>query len=168
MSLTQALRCCEQYGIVVLDEVDKICQPSDGSRKGVSGEGVQQDLLPLVEGTTVNLKSGMPVKTDHILFIASGAFQLVKPSDMIAELQGRMPLRVNLKVCHATGAHPCHALTRPQACAYVDQRALAEPQQSTIADPIHGRHCVAGSKKEAEQKRAALLSVHSFVHCLAA
>ena len=94
----QALRCCEQYGIVVLDEVDKICQPSDGSRKGVSGEGVQQDLLPLVEGTTVTLKSGVSVKTDHILFIASGAFQLVKPSDMIAELQGRLPLRVNLQV----------------------------------------------------------------------
>eukprot|EP00995_Heteronema_vittatum_P011341 NODE_697_length_1220_cov_290.416738_g503_i0.p1 GENE.NODE_697_length_1220_cov_290.416738_g503_i0~~NODE_697_length_1220_cov_290.416738_g503_i0.p1 ORF type:complete len:354 (-),score=153.64 NODE_697_length_1220_cov_290.416738_g503_i0:159-1187(-) len=99
MVAAQALKATEEDGIVVLDEIDKICQPSDytGRKYGVSGEGVQQDLLPLVEGTTVTTKSGVSIKTDHILFIASGAFSAVKPSDMIAELQGRLPLRVELQ-----------------------------------------------------------------------
>eukprot|EP00906_Rhabdomonas_costata_P006552 RCo009554 len=94
-----ALKATEEDGIVVLDEIDKICTPSDiaGRKHTVSAEGVQQDLLPLVEGTVVTTKQGVAIKTDHILFIASGAFSGVKPSDMIAELQGRLPLRVELQ-----------------------------------------------------------------------
>jgi ATP-dependent HslUV protease ATP-binding subunit HslU len=126
----EALRCCEQYGIVVLDEVDKICQPSDGSRKGVSGEGVQQDLLPLVEGTTVTLKSGVSVKTDHILFIASGAFQLVKPSDMIAELQGRLPLRVNLQALTREDFY--RILTEPHANLIYQNKELLRTEDVTL------------------------------------
>jgi ATP-dependent HslUV protease ATP-binding subunit HslU len=87
----------ENNGIVFLDEIDKICARSDGGRVGadVSREGVQRDLLPLIEGTTVSTKHG-PVKTDHILFIASGAFHVAKPSDLLPELQGRLPIRVEL------------------------------------------------------------------------
>ncbi len=90
-----ALEICEQNGIVFLDEIDKVCQRSDWGGAGVSREGVQRDLLPLVEGSTVSTKHGM-VKTDHILFIASGAFSMAKPSDLIPELQGRFPIRVEL------------------------------------------------------------------------
>jgi ATP-dependent HslUV protease ATP-binding subunit HslU len=93
----RALTAAEQNGIVFLDEIDKVTQRSDqGSSPGVSREGVQRDLLPLVEGSTVTTKHGM-VKTDHILFIASGAFHMSKPSDLIPELQGRMPIRVELQ-----------------------------------------------------------------------
>jgi ATP-dependent HslUV protease ATP-binding subunit HslU len=92
-----ALSRVEQNGIVFIDEIDKVTQRSDqGSSPGVSREGVQRDLLPLVEGSTVTTKHGM-VKTDHILFIASGAFHMSKPSDLIPELQGRMPIRVELQ-----------------------------------------------------------------------
>ena len=94
----EAIDAVEQNGIVFLDEIDKIAARSDGMRGGgdVSREGVQRDLLPLIEGTTVNTKYGM-VRTDHILFIASGAFHLAKPSDLLPELQGRLPIRVELK-----------------------------------------------------------------------
>jgi len=91
----QALHNTEQNGIVFLDEIDKVASRSESSGADVSRQGVQRDLLPLVEGTTVNTKYGM-VKTDHILFIASGAFHLSKPSDLIPELQGRFPIRVEL------------------------------------------------------------------------
>ena len=92
---TQALHNAENNGIVFIDEIDKVCSRSEGSGAEVSRQGVQRDLLPLVEGTTVSTKHGM-VKTDHILFIASGAFHLAKPSDLIPELQGRFPIRVEL------------------------------------------------------------------------
>jgi len=92
---TQALANAEQNGIVFIDEIDKVCSRSEGSGAEVSRQGVQRDLLPLVEGTTVTTKHGL-VKTDHILFIASGAFHLAKPSDLIPELQGRFPIRVEL------------------------------------------------------------------------
>ncbi|MEO8081921.1 MAG: AAA family ATPase, partial [Caldimonas sp.] len=85
----------EQNGIVFIDEIDKVASRSETQGADVSRQGVQRDLLPLVEGTTVNTKYGM-VKTDHILFIASGAFHLAKPSDLIPELQGRFPIRVEL------------------------------------------------------------------------
>jgi ATP-dependent HslUV protease ATP-binding subunit HslU len=93
----KAIEAVEQNGIVFIDEIDKICKRSDSNSGGdVSREGVQRDLLPLVEGSTVTTKHGM-IKTDHILFIASGAFQMAKPSDLIPELQGRLPIRVELK-----------------------------------------------------------------------
>ncbi|MBA4255038.1 MAG: HslU--HslV peptidase ATPase subunit, partial [Polaromonas sp.] len=92
----QALTNAEQNGIVFLDEIDKVTSRSEGQSGEVSRQGVQRDLLPLVEGTTVSTKYGM-VKTDHILFIASGAFHLSKPSDLIPELQGRFPIRVELQ-----------------------------------------------------------------------
>nr|WP_319564243.1 ATP-dependent protease ATPase subunit HslU [uncultured Rhodoferax sp.] len=93
---TQALQMMEQNGIVFIDEIDKVTSRTEGSGADVSRQGVQRDLLPLVEGTTVSTKYGM-VKTDHILFIASGAFHLSKPSDLIPELQGRFPIRVELQ-----------------------------------------------------------------------
>ena len=92
----EALEAVEQHGIVFLDEIDKVARRSETHGADVSREGVQRDLLPLVEGSTVNTKYGM-VKTDHILFIASGAFHVSKPSDLIPELQGRFPIRVELK-----------------------------------------------------------------------
>ena len=91
-----ALAAVEENGIVFLDEIDKVCARSDARGGDVSREGVQRDLLPLIEGTVVSTKHG-PVKTDHILFIASGAFHIAKPSDLLPELQGRLPIRVELR-----------------------------------------------------------------------
>jgi len=91
-----ALEAVQQNGIVFIDEIDKVCARADTRGADVSREGVQRDLLPLIEGTTVSTKHG-PVKTDHILFIASGAFHVAKPSDLLPELQGRLPIRVELK-----------------------------------------------------------------------
>lgn len=111
----EAVRAVEQNGIVFLDEIDKIAGSERRGGADVSREGVQRDLLPLIEGTTVNTKHG-PVKTDHILFIASGAFHISKPSDLLPELQGRLPIRVELK-----------ALTRDDF-----RRILTEPEASLI------------------------------------
>jgi ATP-dependent HslUV protease ATP-binding subunit HslU len=91
-----AIEAVEQNGIVFLDEIDKVCARSDARGGDVSREGVQRDLLPLIEGTVVSTKYGT-VKTDHILFIASGAFHIAKPSDLLPELQGRLPIRVELR-----------------------------------------------------------------------
>lgn len=91
-----AIEAVEQNGIVFLDEIDKVCTSADARGGDVSREGVQRDLLPLIEGTTVSTKHG-PVKTDHVLFIASGAFHIAKPSDLLPELQGRLPIRVELR-----------------------------------------------------------------------
>ena len=93
---TAAVSAVEQNGIVFLDEIDKVCARSDARGADVSREGVQRDLLPLIEGTTVSTKYG-PVRTDHVLFIASGAFHIAKPSDLLPELQGRLPIRVELR-----------------------------------------------------------------------
>jgi ATP-dependent HslUV protease ATP-binding subunit HslU len=92
----EAIKAVEENGIVFLDEIDKVCARADARGADVSREGVQRDLLPLIEGTTVSTKHG-PVKTDHILFIASGAFHIAKPSDLLPELQGRLPIRVELR-----------------------------------------------------------------------
>jgi len=108
----QAVDKVEQHGIVFLDELDKVTGRSERSGPDVSREGVQRDLLPLVEGSTVSTKYGM-VKTDHILFIASGAFHLSKPSDLIPELQGRLPIRVELKALNADDF--VRILTEPDA-----------------------------------------------------
>ncbi|WDE08398.1 ATP-dependent protease ATPase subunit HslU [Thalassomonas viridans] len=108
----KALESVEQNGIVFIDEIDKICKRGDTSGPDVSREGVQRDLLPLVEGSTVSTKHGM-VKTDHILFIASGAFQMAKPSDLIPELQGRLPIRVELQAL--TTKDFVRILTEPNA-----------------------------------------------------
>ncbi|NQZ94684.1 MAG: ATP-dependent protease ATPase subunit HslU [Moritella sp.] len=108
----KAIFAVENNGIVFLDEIDKICKRSDSNDGGVSREGVQRDLLPLIEGCTVTTKHGM-VKTDHILFIASGAFQVSKPSDLIPELQGRLPIRVELDAL--TAADFVRILTEPNA-----------------------------------------------------
>ncbi|HET9817868.1 MAG TPA: ATP-dependent protease ATPase subunit HslU [Rhodanobacteraceae bacterium] len=116
----QAIENCEQNGIVFIDEIDKVAQRSDwGTGAGVSREGVQRDLLPLVEGSTVSTKYG-PVKTDHVLFIASGAFSMAKPSDLIPELQGRLPIRVELSALSVEDfkrilEEPNNALTKQYA-----------------------------------------------------
>jgi ATP-dependent HslUV protease ATP-binding subunit HslU len=92
----EAVRAVEENGIVFLDEIDKVCARAETRGADVSREGVQRDLLPLIEGTTVSTKHG-PVRTDHVLFIASGAFHIAKPSDLLPELQGRLPIRVELR-----------------------------------------------------------------------
>ncbi len=118
----RALEAVEQNGIVFLDEIDKICRRSEmGSSADVSREGVQRDLLPLVEGSTVSTKYGM-VRTDHILFIASGAFHLAKPSDLIPELQGRFPIRVELDALSVEDF--IRILTEPDASLTEQYKAL--------------------------------------------
>jgi ATP-dependent HslUV protease ATP-binding subunit HslU len=117
----EAIRAVENDGIVFLDEIDKVCSRGEGMRSGaeVSREGVQRDLLPLIEGTTITTKHGQ-VKTDHILFIASGAFHVAKPADLLPELQGRLPIRVELE-----------ALTREDF-----RRILTEPEASLIKQTV--------------------------------
>ena len=125
----KAVHAVEQHGIVFLDEVDKICKRGESSGPDVSREGVQRDLLPLVEGTTVNTKHGM-VRTDHILFIASGAFQMAKPSDLIPELQGRLPIRVELKAL--TSHDFVRILTEPNASLTMQYKALMQTEGVNI------------------------------------
>ncbi|MFK3618718.1 HslU--HslV peptidase ATPase subunit [Pasteurella multocida] len=117
----KAIDAVEQNGIVFIDEIDKICKKGEYSGADVSREGVQRDLLPLVEGTTVSTKHGM-VKTDHILFIASGAFQVARPSDLIPELQGRLPIRVELSALSAGDFE--RILTEPNASLTEQYKAL--------------------------------------------
>jgi ATP-dependent HslUV protease ATP-binding subunit HslU len=127
---TQALRNAEQNGIVFLDEIDKIARRQDAvSGVDVSREGVQRDLLPLVEGSTVTTKYGM-VKTDHILFIASGAFHMSKPSDLIPELQGRLPIRVELEALKVEDF--VRILTEPDASLCTQYAALLATEGVTL------------------------------------
>ena len=116
-----AIESVEQSGIVFLDEIDKVCKRGEAMGADVSREGVQRDLLPLIEGCTVNTKHGM-VKTDHILFIASGAFHLAKPSDLIPELQGRLPIRVELEALSPEQFE--RILTEPKASLTEQYKAL--------------------------------------------
>ena len=125
----QAIHSVENNGIVFIDEIDKICKRGESSGPDVSREGVQRDLLPLVEGSTVSTKHGM-VKTDHILFVASGAFQVAKPSDLIPELQGRLPIRVELE---ALTSHDFkRILTEPNASLTEQYKALMATESVEI------------------------------------
>jgi ATP-dependent HslUV protease ATP-binding subunit HslU len=125
----RALEAVEQQGIVFLDEIDKVARRSDTQGADVSREGVQRDLLPLVEGSTVNTKYGM-VKTDHILFIASGAFHVSKPSDLIPEMQGRFPIRVELK--SLTTGDFVRILTEPDASLTAQYSALLGTEEVAL------------------------------------
>ncbi len=125
----QAVDNVEQNGIVFLDEMDKICKRGESSGPDVSREGVQRDLLPLVEGSTVSTKYGM-VKTDHILFVASGAFHLSKPSDLIPELQGRLPIRVELSALSVEDF--VRILTEPDASLTEQYSALLATEGVTL------------------------------------
>ncbi|GLT17869.1 ATP-dependent protease ATPase subunit HslU [Vibrio zhanjiangensis] len=125
----QAIFNVENNGIVFIDEIDKICKRGESSGPDVSREGVQRDLLPLIEGSTVSTKHGM-VKTDHILFVASGAFQVARPSDLIPELQGRLPIRVELEALSSDDFK--RILTEPKASLTEQYVALMKTEQVDI------------------------------------
>ena len=127
---SKAVEAAEQNGIVFLDEIDKVAKRQEGAGADVSREGVQRDLLPLIEGCTVTTKHGT-VKTDHILFIASGAFHLNKPSDLIPELQGRLPIRVELQALSPNDFK--RILTEPNACLTTQYIALLATEGLTIS-----------------------------------
>jgi len=138
----KAIYAVEQNGIVFIDEIDKICKRGDSSGPDVSREGVQRDLLPLVEGSTVSTKHGM-IKTDHILFIASGAFQMSKPSDLIPELQGRLPIRVELKAL--TTDDFVRILTEPNASLTEQYIALLATEGVDISFSEDGIQAIANA-----------------------
>ena len=137
----KAVRNAEQNGIVFIDEIDKVCRRQDSYGADVSREGVQRDLLPLVEGCTVNTKYG-PIKTDHVLFIASGAFHVAKPSDLIPELQGRFPIRVELSSLSVEDF--VRILTEPNASLTTQYAALLE------TEGVHVRFATNGVRRLAE------------------
>ena len=124
-----AIEAVEQNGIVFLDEIDKVCARSDARGADVSREGVQRDLLPLIEGTTVSTKYG-PVKTDHVLCIASGAFHIAKPSDLLPELQGRLPIRVELRAL--TEGDFVRILTETENALTLQYSALMATEEVTV------------------------------------
>ena len=126
---TEALLLAENEGIVFIDEIDKVAARSEARGADVSREGVQRDLLPLIEGTTVSTKYG-PVKSDHVLFIASGAFHVAKPSDLLPELQGRLPIRVELKAL--TRDDFVRILTEPEANLIRQNQALLATEDVTL------------------------------------
>ena len=152
----RALRNAEQNGIVFIDEIDKIARRQETHGADVSREGVQRDLLPLVEGSTVSTKYGM-VKTDHILFIASGAFHMSKPSDLIPELQGRFPIRVELDALKVEDF--IRILTEPDASLCTQYRALLETEGVTLEFAASGVRRIAevalpGERAHREHRRA--------------
>ncbi len=136
----KTIHAVENNGIVFIDEIDKICKRGESSGPDVSREGVQRALLPLVEGCTVNTKHGM-VKTDHILFIASGAFQIAKPSDLIPELQGRLPIRVELKSLTVDDFE--RILTEPNASLTEQYRALMATEEVKVEFTADGIRSIA-------------------------
>ncbi len=127
--VSSAIKQVEQNGIIFLDEIDKICARAENRGADVSREGVQRDLLPLIEGTTVTTKHG-PIKTDHILFITSGAFHVSKPSDLLPELQGRLPIRVELKAL--TKDDFIRILTEPEANLIIQSVAMLKTENVTL------------------------------------
>ncbi|MBT5416038.1 MAG: ATP-dependent protease ATPase subunit HslU [Rhodospirillaceae bacterium] len=141
----EALHLVEQSGIVFLDEVDKICASAERHGADVSREGVQRDLLPLIEGTTVSTKHGT-VKTDHILFIASGAFHLSKPSDLLPELQGRLPIRVELRALDRTDF--VRILTEPENSLIRQYTALLGTEGVTLDFTEDGIETIASLSAE--------------------
>jgi len=144
-----AVDLVEQNGIVFLDEIDKVVGRSETSGADVSREGVQRDLLPLVEGSTVSTKYGM-VKTDHILFIASGAFHLVKPSDLIPELQGRLPIRVELDALSANDFS--RILTEPDASLTEQYSALMKTEEFNLSFSEDGVNRIAEVAYEVNER----------------
>jgi len=143
-----ALEAVEQNGIVFLDEIDKVCARADARGADVSREGVQRDLLPLIEGTTVSTKHG-PVKTDHILFIASGAFHTAKPSDLLPELQGRLPIRVELTAL--TESDFVRILTETDNALTLQYTALMETEAVRVSFTDDGIAALAGIAAEVNQ-----------------
>ena len=135
-----AVELVEQNGIVFLDEIDKVCKGGSNNSGDVSREGVQRDLLPLIEGCTVSTKYGM-IKTDHILFIASGAFHLAKPSDLIPELQGRLPIRVELNALTPDDFR--RILKEPSASLTEQSKALLNTEGVNIEFTDDGIHRIA-------------------------
>jgi ATP-dependent HslUV protease ATP-binding subunit HslU len=146
---SRALARVEQHGIVFIDEIDKIVGRSDTRGPDVSREGVQRDLLPLVEGCTVSTKYGM-VKTDHILFIASGAFHMAKPSDLIPELQGRLPIRVELKALSVEDF--VRILTEPDACLTEQYIALLGTEDAQLRFTADGVRRIAEIAYEVNER----------------
>ena len=140
-----ALNAVEQNGIVFIDEIDKVCARADARGADVSREGVQRDLLPLIEGTTVSTKYG-PVKTDHILFIASGAFHVAKPSDLLPELQGRLPIRVELRALEE--ADFVRILTETDNALTLQYKALMETEEITVSFTDDGIAAIASLAAE--------------------
>ena len=143
-----ALEAVQENGIVFLDEIDKVCARADTRGADVSREGVQRDLLPLIEGTTVSTKYG-PVKTDHILFIASGAFHIAKPSDLLPELQGRLPIRVELKPL--TEADFVRILTETDNALTLQYTALMGTEEVTVSFTEDGIAALARIAAEVNQ-----------------
>ena len=145
----KAVARVEQSGIIFLDEIDKVAAKGTGSGPDVSREGVQRDLLPIVEGTSVHTKYGI-VRTDHILFIASGAFHVAKPSDLLPELQGRFPIRVELD--SLTQADFARILTEPQNALVTQYEALMETENITLTFEEEAINELAGIAYEVNQK----------------
>jgi ATP-dependent HslUV protease ATP-binding subunit HslU len=146
---TQALEAVEQNGIVFIDEIDKVARRGNVSGADVSREGVQRDLLPLIEGCTVSTKHGM-IKTDHILFITSGAFHLSKPSDLIPELQGRLPIRVELQALTPDDFE--RILTEPKASLTEQQQALLKTEGVDISFTKDGIRRIAETAYEVNER----------------
>ena len=144
----KAMGAVEENGIVFLDEIDKVCARSDARGADVSREGVQRDLLPLIEGTTVSTKYG-PIKTDHILFIASGAFHVAKPSDLLPELQGRLPIRVELRAL--TEGDFVRILTETDNALTLQYRALMDTEGVVVTFSDDGISAIAKIAAEVNQ-----------------
>ncbi len=146
---SEAIYRAENFGIVFIDEIDKVAGKSSGSSPDVSREGVQRDLLPIVEGTTVSTKYG-PIKTDHILFIAAGAFHLSKPSDLIPELQGRFPIRVELKAL--TKEDFIRILTEPKNALIKQYKALMSTEGVNLEFTDEAIQTIAEIAEEVNEK----------------
>lgn len=145
----KAIEIAENQGIVFIDEIDKVCRKGETSGADVSREGVQRDLLPLIEGCTVSTKYGV-IKTDHILFITSGAFHLAKPSDLIPELQGRLPIRVELKSLNADDFY--RILTEPSSALIKQYKALLKTEGVELEFDDSALHKIAKMAFEVNEK----------------